>query len=199
MSKKTDPAEVVDRLRKAGMTVERCKIGKPVKGDDREFVKILGYNAPPPAIDALYDEFDGFTVIWRGTLLGTEVQGSINIQPYSASASRAPKEEKGAPLEGVLWTDDSPDDARSRLKKMTIFESVTGRSQFLTYVAGGKDPQLSLVERDQIRDVVPDFADTITTLFTYAGVDGLRELLVQEDWQKRIADDPLFKQIAAWK
>lgn len=198
MSKKFDPAKVIARLKKAGMTVELCEIGKAVKADDREFVQILGYAAPPVEIDALYDEFDGFTVIWRGSMLGKEVQGSINILPFSPSASRAPKEENGAPLEGILWTDDSPDDGRTRLQTMTIFETVTGRSQFLTYVAGGNASKLFLVERDDIRTIVSDFDETIGTLFTYAGVDGLRDMLVYEDWQKRIAADPLLKLIASW-
>ena len=181
------------------MTVELCEIGKPVTADDRAFIKILGYPPPPAAIDQLYVEFNGFSLIWRGSVQGREAQGSINILPFSVSASRPPKEETGAPLEGILWTEDSPDDVRDKLQKMTLFETLTGRSQFLTYVAGGRDSALFLVERDDIKPVVPGFDATLATLFNYAGINGLRQMLVHSDWQKRIAEDPLLVQIASWK
>jgi hypothetical protein len=192
------PDDVVAKLKKAGMTIELCNVGKTVTNDDRKFIEAIGYSPPPPPINQIYDMFDGFALIWRGHISGNVVQGSINILPYAISLSRAPKEETGAPLEGILWTQDTPDELRKLMKKMTIFETVTGRSLFLTYLSGTKDSALSLIARDDAKPIVPTFDEVMSILFTYAGVDGVRELLVHADWHERIAKDVLLQEIEAW-
>lgn len=198
MNRILKPEDVVARLKKAGMTIELCNVGKKVTDDDRKFVEVIGCSPPPPSINQIYDMFDGFALIWRGQISGNVVQGSINILPYAISLSRAPKDETGAPLEGILWSQDTPDELRDLMQKMTIFETVAGRSLFLTYLAGTKDSALSLIERDDIKPIEPSFDEVMSILFTYAGVDGVRELLVHADWQERIAKDALLQEIEAW-
>ena len=198
MNRILSPEDVVARLKKAGMTIELCNISKRVIDDDRRFIEAIGYSPPPPPINRIYDMFDGFALIWRGQISGNIAHGSINILPYAISLSRAPKDETGAPLEGILWTQDTPDKLRTLMQKMTIFETVPGRSLFLTYLAGAKDAALSLIERDDIKPIEPPFDEVMSILFTYAGVDGVRELLVHADWQERIAKDALLQEIKAW-
>ena len=91
-----------------------------------------------------------------------------------------------------------PDKLRTLMQKMTIFETVTGRSLFLTYLTETKDSSLSLIERDDIKPIEPAFDEVMSILFTYAGVDGVRELLVHADWQERLAKDALLQEIKAW-
>lgn len=197
MNKNINPTTLIARLEKAGMTIDSCEIRAKVTADDREFVSVLGQKTPPPAIDALYDRFDGFTLLWHGDLDNIAVQGSINILPYSQSTTRPALTETGAPLEGILWTEDSPEAAAAQLKEMAIFESVAGRSEFLTYRVGDEDARLFLVERDDIAALVPDFETLVGLLFQYAGAEGLRDLLIHDDWKERLAVDPALKRIGA--
>ena len=197
MNKDVNPKALVARLEKAGMTIDSSDLRGKVKADEREFVAILGQKPPPKAIDALYDRFDGFTLIWHGDIGGTAVQGSINIIPYSQSTARAASTETGKPLEGILWTDDSPEAAASQLREMAILESVAGRSQFITYRVGDEAARLFQVERDDIAAIVPDFETTIGLLFDYAGAEGLRGLLVHDDWKARLDADASLKRIGA--
>ena len=131
MNRILTPEDVVARLKKAGMTIELCNVGKKVSDDDRKFIEVIGYSPPPPPINEIYDMFDGFALIWRGQISGTVVQGSINILPYAISLSRAPKDETGAPLEGILWSRDTPDKLRTLMQKMTIFETLFMKRRFL--------------------------------------------------------------------
>ncbi len=196
MNKKANPRALVDRLQAKGFVIEKVDIRSPVTADDREFASIIGSKPPPPAIDRLYDAFDGFTLIWNGTIEGSAAQGSINIIPYAQSVARAAADEKSQPLEGILWTADTPETEKEQLRNMAVFESVTGRSQFLTYRVGSKRAKLFLVERDEIQPLATDFDTTVGLLFQFGGVVGLRELLVFDDWQDRLRSDPLLKQLA---
>ena len=195
MSESINPKTLVDRLKRAGMVIDKCEIGKPVTVDDREYASIISAVHPPKAIDDLYDKFDGFTLIWHGEADSRPVQGSINILSYNQSVTRAALTEEGAPLEGILWTAETPEAAAKQLRDMAIFESVAGRSQFITYRVSEKIAQLFLVERDEFHPIVPNFETTVAVLFRYAGAEGLRELLVHDDWENRLKDSKVLTQI----
>jgi hypothetical protein len=199
MSKIPDPAALSARLKRGGLTIDIEEIGEPVSTDDRAFIESLGFASAPPEIDAVYKKFDRFALAWHGKVDGKEAQGSINLLPFSHSLGRAPLRGGTEPLEGILWTADTPDEARTLLQRMTILETVQGRSQFITYIVDDGELRLYLVERDDVRPLHTDFAQTLGVLFDYAGAEGLRARLTHPDWRARIAGDALLQAIGALK
>lgn len=199
MNKAPDPAALVARLERAGLAIELQEIGEPVSRDNRDFIETLGLASPPPPIDRVYKAFDRFTLAWRGKVQGLDLQGSINIIPFDQSLARAPAPKGEEPLEGILWTDDTPDEARRQLQRMTIFETVQGRSQFITYIADDKSLPMFLVERDDIRPLFTTFDQTLQSLFEHAGGEGMREHLTHSDWRKRLDADDRCRAIRSLK
>jgi hypothetical protein len=189
---------IVDRLRANGsLTVAQFEIGEPVTEDDLEVMRLRRKIAPPSAIMRFFESSNGVKLLWNGTLGGEAVQGSINIISFMRSVTRAPAQEEGEPLEDVLWNDEFPPRVLADLKRMAIFESIAGRSAYLTYFIDKADARLFLVENDHIRPISPDFDTTIGLLKTYAGADNLREHLTHPDWQARIRADSVLQRIAA--
>lgn len=195
----SDPAALIARLERAGLAIDIAEVGPPVSADDRAFVESLGFASAPPEIDALYQVFNRFSLAWHGQIDGKDARGSINILPYDQSLGRAPVQGGREPLEGILWTADTPDDRRAQLQRMTILETVQGRSQFLTYAVDDGELRLYLVERDDVQPLHTDCDQTLAALFDHAGAEGLREHLTHPDWRDRIAADPLLVTIGMLK
>lgn len=151
---------------------------------------------PPSPIARFYSSSNGVRLLWNGKLAGQRAQGSINIITLLRSTSRAPAQEDGAPLEGVLWNDEFAPRVLKGLKRMAIFEEIAGRSAYLTYFVDNDDARLFLVDNDRIKPLVPDFATTIQLLKRYAGADGLREHLTHGNWQARVESDVVLRGIA---
>ena len=80
------------------------------------------------------------------------------------AAMRAPAQEEGEPLKGILWNDEFAPGVLKQLERRTIFEHLAGRSAFLTHRADESDARLFLVDNDDIQPIVPDFATTMTLL-----------------------------------
>ena len=197
MNKIPDPATLVGRLERAGLTIDVQEIGAPVSKDNRDFIALLGLTPAPPVIDKIYKKFDRFSLAWHGRCQGYDLQGAINIIAFDLSLARAPTDDKNEPLEGILWTYDTPDKARSELQRMTIFETVQGRSQFITYINEDKVPRMFLVDRDYIRPLATDFIETLQALLDHAGAEGMREYLTHPDWKERLESDERIKAIRA--
>jgi hypothetical protein len=136
-------------------------------------------------------------LLWNGTIDGAACAGSLNITPFIVSCLRAPSEEEGEPLEGVLWNDEFPKRALEQLKRMAIVENIAGRSTHITFSIDESDGRLYLVDNDRIDPIVPDFETTMTLLARYAGADGLRERVVHENWRERVDADARLTRIAA--
>lgn len=189
---------IVDHLRAAGsLTIVQVEIGAAVTQDRINVMRKLDMIAPPPAIMQFFKSSDGVKLLWNGTLDGEAVQGSVNILTLLQSAGREGAEDESEPLEDVLWNDEFPPHVLGDLKRMAIFESIAGRSAYLTYFIDKTDSRLFLVDNDDIRPIVPDFETTIGLLKTYAGADNLREHLTYPDWQDRIRADAVLQRIAA--
>jgi hypothetical protein len=197
MNEIPDPHFLAARLKRAGMTIDDQEIGDPASKDNRDYLEILGAAPAPDAIDRVYRKFDHFSLAWRGELSGRAVQGTLNIIAFDLSLARAPGADWDQPLEGILWTDDTPPKAREQLKRMTIFETVQGRSQFISYIVEDGQPKMFLVDRDEVRPLATDFAETLSALFEYAGAEGMREYLTHADWNKRLQNDGLLAAIRA--
>ncbi|HEX5262989.1 MAG TPA: hypothetical protein VFW13_05655 [Phenylobacterium sp.] len=189
--------DLVSRLQRAGLEIVQHEPGAGLTNEDRESVRRLGLQPPPPPLVKFYEQVNGITLLWRGKLDGEAVQGSLNILSFLLSAYRAPMLEDGEPLEGVLWTDDDDGAKRERLKAMAVFEPVAGRSEFITYIAGATEAQLFLVDGDDIAPLVPDFDTTVALLFRYAGAEGLRKTLTRKDWEAQIAADKTLTRVGA--
>jgi len=193
----TDWNEAAARLGRAeGLKVDQFELRPPVGDDDLEVVRMLEKTTPPPPMLQFYRAHNGLRLLWSGTLGGKAVQGSVNIVPLLESSLRAPAEEEGEPLEGVLWNEEMPARALAILKRMAVFESIAGRSDYLTYFADETDARLFLVENDRVRPLVPDFDAAIDVLRQYAGADGVREHMTHADWRKRLHADALLQRIA---
>jgi hypothetical protein len=189
---------VVARLRASGsISVVKFETGDPLTADDREVLRLLETTPPPPAIMQFFMSSNGVKLLWSGSLDGEAVQGSINVPSLVKVALRAPAEEDGEPLEGVLWDREFSPRILKDLKRMAIFEHIAGRPAFLTYMADDVDARLFLVEDDQIRGIVPDFSTTIGLLKLYAGAENLREHLTHRNWRDRIRRDELLQRVAA--
>jgi hypothetical protein len=189
--------DVVARLRrKDSLKIVQFVTGHALTADDHAVLKFMETISPPPAIMRFYESCNGIKLLWSGTLDGKRVQGSVNIVTLVKSALRAPAQESGAPLEGVLWNDELAPKVLKNLKRMAIFEEVAGRSAYITYRVDEVDGRLFYVEDDQIMPIVPDFDTTIALLKRYAGGEPLREYLTQDNWQERIAKDHVLQQIA---
>src|ERR1700727_2124326 len=89
--------------RKKSLKVVQFVTGHALTDDDHEVLKLMKTISPPPAIMRFYESCNGVQLVWAGTLEGKGVQGSVNIVTLVKSALRAPAQEGGAPLEGVLW------------------------------------------------------------------------------------------------
>jgi len=197
MDHKGNWQKVVSSLRRADtLTVTQFEIGEPVTQDDLETLKLAEKTLPPPAMLRFFESCNGLKLLWHGMLNGHEVQGSANILTLMSSAVRAAAQEEGEPLEGVLWDDEFAPDVLQRLKAMAIFESIAGRSAYLTYIVGDPAARLFLVEDDHISPIVPDFDTTTGLLERYAGAEQLREYLTHPDWQARIDADEALGLIA---
>ena len=189
---------VVARLRKSeGISVVQFEAAGPATDEDFEVVKLLKKKMPPPAILEFYRSSNGVKLLWNGPLDGHAVQGSINILSLVESTMRASADEGGEPLEGVLWDDEFSPKVLADLKRMAIFETIAGRSAYLTYFVDKQDARLFLVEDDHIRAIVPDFETTIQLLKLYAGADPLRDHLTFRNWEDRIQKDDVLRKIAA--
>lgn len=198
MDHETDWKRVVDRLRAdESVVVSQAEIGMTATPDDFKVIGLLDKALPPSPITQFYTLTNGVTIRWSGTVNGQAVQGSVNILPIVVAAMRAPAQEEGEPLEGILWNDEFAPGVLKQLKRMTIFEHLAGRSAFLTYLADESDAGLFLVDNDDIQPIVPDFAATMTLLQRYAGADWLREHLTNADWRQRIDKDVVLQAIAA--
>ena len=189
---------VAARLRGADtLTVGHYELGAGATEDDLEVIKLMEVSPPPPTILKFFLSSNGVKLLWSGTLGDQPVQGSINIVTLVESALRAPAQEEGAPLEGVLWDDEFGSQAIEKLKRMAIFEAIAGRSDYLTYIVDDANARIFLVQNDKIRLIVPDFETTIGLLMRYAGADSLREHLTHEDWIERISADGILQRISA--
>ncbi len=146
---------------------------------------------PPDELLDFYRSMNGVTLLWSGR----ELSGSLNILQVMQSALRGPLEGEGEPLEEILWTQDTPEPEQGRLRKMSIFESVAGRDDFLTYDASESSEQFYFVSNWKIQIVKPNWTQTINLLLTYAGADPIREYILHDDWEKRIAEDSLLQGI----
>jgi hypothetical protein len=198
MDNGADWNSVVARLRgKDTITVSQCQIGDAVTGDDLEVIRLLNVTPPPPAIMQFFMSSNGVKLLWSGSLDRQPVQGSVNIGSLVNVALRAPAQEKGEPLEDVLWNQEFPPRILKDLKRMSIFEHIAGRSAFLTYLAEDVDARLFLVEDDRIQPILPDFATTIRLLKLYAGADNLREHLTHSNWEDRIRDDEILRRLSS--
>ena len=188
---------VADRLRGSpALTVTQFEAGAASESD-MGVITLLGKQPPPPPIRDFYTHTNGVKLLWNGTLGGREIHGSVNILSLMMSSLRAPAEESGEPLEGILWNDEFPPAALKQLKRMAIFEHLAGRSAFLTYLVGEADAKLFLVDNDDIQPIIPDFNTTIGLLMQYAGADGVREHLTHADWRARLDADAVLQRIAA--
>lgn len=188
---------VVNRLRVIDtLTVQQYEVGTGATEDDLEVIKLMGVSMPPAAVMRFFHKTNGIKLLWSGTLDGRAVQGSVNIVTLVQSALRAPAQEEGEPLEGVLWNDEFPPQVIEKLKRMAIFEAIAGRSDYLTYSLDEADGRLFLVQDDTIRPIVPNFETVIRLLMHYAGANSLREYLTHEDWRERIRDDDLLNRIS---
>jgi hypothetical protein len=183
-------------LRRAdALKVDQFELGPPVGNDDLEVVRMLEKTLPPPPILQFYRAHNGVRLLWNGTLGGTPLNGSVNIVPLLESSLRAPAQEDGEPLEGTLWNDEMDARVLAMLKRMAVFESIAGRSDYLTYLADETDARLFLVENDRLRPIVPDFDTAIGLLMHYAGADRLREHLTHTNWQHRLSADVVLQRI----
>lgn len=188
----------VDRLRAAGsLSIVQVEIGAAVTQDRLNVMRMLDMIEPPPAVMQFFKSSDGVKLLWNGTLGGEAVQGSVNILTLLQSAGRAGAQDESEPLEDVLWNDEFPPHVLAELKRMAIFESIAGRSAYLTYFIDQPDARLFLVDNDDITPIIPDFETVIGLLKTYAGADSLREHLTHADWQDRIRADAVLQRIAA--
>lgn len=195
---KTAWETLVARLRGTStLRVVQFEIGAPVTKANLNIVTMMDASLPADPILNFYSACDGIKLLWDGTLEGEPVQGSVNIVPLLESALRAPLQETGEPLEGILWDDEFDPSIRDELKRMAIFESLAGRSAHLTYIVDAADARLFLVEDDRIAPIVPNFATTITLIERYAGAEGLRKHLTHSDWEARIASDDVLRRILA--
>jgi hypothetical protein len=199
MNKIPDPAALVKRLNRADMTVEDVDIGQPVTAGDREYVEILGFDPAPPEIDSMFDIFGHCSLRWSGNLDGEPANGSINIIAFELSLGRASIPQATKPLEGILWTNDTPNGPKRLLQKMTIFEAVQESAQFITYACENGHVQMFLVDRDDFSPLATSFDETLHVLFDYAGARGVREQLVHKDWKARLDADPILSAIRAIK
>lgn len=189
---------VVARLRAMdSISIAQFEAGDAVTDDNLEVIGLMNATPPPAAFMRFFTSCNGVKLLWSGTLDGEEVQGSINIVSLLESALRAPAQEDGEPLEGVLWNEAFSPRALKQLKRMAIFESIAGEPAFLTYFIDQADARLFLVEDDRIRPIIPDFETTIGLLKLYAGADNLREHLTHRDWRDRIDRDDILQRIAA--
>jgi hypothetical protein len=189
---------VVARLRGTGtLAVAQFEVGEPVTNDDIEVIKLMDKTLPPAAIMQFFTSCNGVKLLWSGTLGENAVQGSINIVSLLESTLRAPAQEEGAPLEGVLWDEEFAPRVLRRLKRMAVFEAIAGRSAYLTYFVDAADARLFLVENDRIKPIAPDFDTTVALLKRYAGADNLREHLTHRNWRGRIESDEVLQRIAA--
>jgi hypothetical protein len=187
---------VVARLRAVdSLEVIQYELEAGATEDDIEVIKLMKASMPPKAIMDFFRATNGVKLLWSGSLGGHVAQGAVNIVTLLESALRAPAQEEGEPLEGVLWTDEFPPQLIDKLKRMAIFEAIAGRSDYLTYSLDKTDARLFLVQNDKIRPIIPDFETTIKLLMHYAGAEGLREYLTYEDWPERIRDDDLLSNI----
>ncbi len=146
---------------------------------------------PPDELLDFYRSMNGVTLLWSGSKLS----GSLNILQVMQSALRGPLEDEGEPLEDILWTKDTPEPEQGRLRKMSIFESVAGRDDFLTYDASESNGQFYFVSNWKIQTVKTNRTQTINLLLTYAGADPIREHILHDDWENRIAEDSLLQRI----
>lgn len=189
-------ARVAARIRAVStLKVTQFELGPEDYDEDMlEVIDLMGATPPPDPILEFYAGVNGLKLMWQGTLEGAPARGSINVVSLLQSSLRVPLEEDGEPLEGVLWTKDMPPERLRELKRMAIFEAIAGTHAFLTYYADEDDARLYLVD-DRIRPLATDFSTTIDLLDRYAGADGLRELLVHDDWRERIERDPVLRRV----
>ena len=179
----------LDRLRRHGsIEIDRFELGTDA-APELETLGLLGKDAPPERLLDFYTATNGITLLWHGTIAGAPVAGSLNILSLMLSGLRAPGDGMEEPLEGVLWTNDTPEPERAELQAMTVFESVAGRDDFITYKHG--DPALAayLVSDWEITPFPMPLDELATQLVHYGGADKAREYLLQPDWQDRLAAD----------
>jgi len=198
MDNNKDWNETLTRLGKLdSLNIVTSEIGRPATNDDFETLRLLGDELPPAAILEFYKSSNGVKLLWNAKIDGASVGGSVNILPIIESCIRASADEDGEPLEGVLWDEEFPEKAKAELKKMSIFESISGRSAYLTYRFDKDDSLLFLVNDDEIKPIAPDFETTIKILKLYAGADSVRDLLTFTNWEERLQADNVLQKIAA--
>jgi hypothetical protein len=187
----------VDRLKKIpGVKVVTFEIGPPITADDRALVEMLNAKGLPKPVVVALGKGNGVKLVWNGEIEGKAVQGSVNILPYSQAAVRAGATEESEPLEGVLWDDEFPAAVKAKLREMVVFEALAGRSAHLAYRLDDAKAALHLVDGDKVAPLVPDFGEVVALLARHAGIDGLRELLTHDDWEKRLAADKQMQAVA---
>lgn len=189
--------EVVARLRRCPtISIDRLEPGRPL-GEELELLELGGRAPPPPVMLDFYRSLNGVTLLWSGTVEGQPARGDLNILPLLVAFLRGGAREGDEPLEGVLWNEEFEPEALEQMKRMAIFESIAGRSAFITFLPDTDPPPLFLVEDETNRPIVPDFETTVGLLLRYAGAEGLRDHLTAKDWKARIEGDAKLARIIA--
>lgn len=189
--------ESVARLRRCPtVSIDRLEPGPPL-GEELQLLEMGGRAPPPPAMLDFYRSLNGVTLLWSGTVAGQPMRGDLNIVPLLVAFLRGGAKEGDEPLEGVLWNEEFEPKALEQMKRMAVFESIAGRSAFITFLPDADRPPLFLVEDEMIRPIVPDFETTMRLLLRYAGTEGLRDHLTHKDWEARIDGDPNLSRFIA--
>jgi len=197
MNYKKQLEEAISKLKSKGTTFggNKVKINDPISEDSIEVINMLVKDSPTLEGDLFnfYKQIDGASFHW--SLPSESTEGGLIINTAIETALRGGATEDSEPLEGVLFSGEEDENILKQFKQMYIFDSVPGRSDFITFIPDGDKLKLYLVEDSEITELKTNLIQTIDMLTKYAGCWGLRHHLTHDDWQERIKKDKLLKNI----